>query len=145
MDRYRHLGIKLTPQRLAVLRYLEGNKEHPSAEDIYRAVHRKFPTMSLATVYNALTKLKEKGGVRELTLDPGRKRFDPDTSRHDHLICISCSRIVDIPHAAQSDLPEDARQDFSVVASHVEYYGICPGCRTKKDKTIKEAVHVRRP
>jgi Fur family peroxide stress response transcriptional regulator len=144
MEKFRHLGIKLTPQRLAVLQYLEGNKDHPSAEDIYRVLHKRFPTMSLATVYNALSTLKEKGGVLELTLDPARKRYDPDTRHHDHLICKSCRRIVDIPDAMRIALPESARQDFAVVESHVEFYGICPKCKKKKDKPTKEAVHVRR-
>ena len=57
-EKYRNVGLKLTPQRLAILNYLEGNKEHPSAEDVYKAVSRKFPTMSLATVYNTLESLK---------------------------------------------------------------------------------------
>ncbi len=143
MEKFRHLGIKLTPQRLAVFQYLEGNKDHPSAEDIYRALRKRFPTMSLATVYNALSTLKERGGVLELTLDPERKRYDPDTGHHDHLICTSCRRIVDVPDAAWIDLPESAKLNFTVIESHVEYYGICLKCKTK-DKPTKEAVHVRR-
>ncbi len=144
MEKFRHLGIKLTPQRLAILQYLEATRDHPSAEDIYRVLHKKFPTMSLATVYNALSTLKGKGGVLELTLDPERKRYDPNTGHHDHLICLSCRRIIDIPNARGIDLPESARQDFAVVESHVEYYGICSRCRKKSDKPTKEAVHVRR-
>ncbi|UCE72718.1 MAG: transcriptional repressor, partial [Nitrospiraceae bacterium] len=38
MEKYRDKGLKLTPQRLAILEYLDGNKSHPSAEDIYAAV-----------------------------------------------------------------------------------------------------------
>ncbi len=144
MDKYRHLGIKLTPQRLAVLQYLEGNKDHPSAEDIYRVLQRKFPTMSLATVYNALSILREKGGVLELTIDPDRKRYDPDTRHHDHLMCTACRRIVDVPDAVTIELPESTRENFAVVESHVEFYGLCSRCKNKKEKPTKEAVHVRR-
>jgi Fur family peroxide stress response transcriptional regulator len=144
MEKFRHLGIKLTPQRLAVLHYLEGNKDHPSAEDIYRVLLKRFPTMSLATVYNALSTLKEKGCVLELAVDPERKRYDPDTRHHDHLICKSCRRIADAPDAIKIDLPESAKQGFTIVESHVEYYGICFKCKTRKDKPTKEAVHVRR-
>ncbi|MBI5598388.1 MAG: transcriptional repressor, partial [Deltaproteobacteria bacterium] len=52
IERYREKGLKLTPQRLAILEYLEGNTSHPTAEDIYRAIKRKHPTVSFATVYN---------------------------------------------------------------------------------------------
>ena len=46
MDNYRHLNIKLTPQRLAILNFLEGNLSHPSADEIYKAMKKRFPTMS---------------------------------------------------------------------------------------------------
>jgi len=59
MNKYRNIGLKLTPQRRDT-RYLEGNKEHPSAEEIFRAVSEKYPTMSFATVYNTLAALSKK-------------------------------------------------------------------------------------
>jgi Fur family peroxide stress response transcriptional regulator len=133
MEKYRRIGLKLTPQRLAVLHYLEGNKDHPSAEDIYRAVHKKLPTMSFATVYNTLSILKEKGSVLELTVDPDKKRYDPDTGPHDHLICVSCKRIVDIPSTFRIELPDSARRNFAVIQRHVEYYGFCPECKKNRD------------
>lgn len=131
-DRYRALGIKLTPQRLAILECLEGNKTHPSAEDIYRAVRKRFPTMSFATVYNTLEVLKEKGGLQALTIDPDRMRYDPDTSPHHHLICLACKKVVDVHADLKTELPAAMRQGFEVTGSHMEFYGLCPEC--KKDK-----------
>jgi Fur family peroxide stress response transcriptional regulator len=144
MEKYRYIGLKLTPQRMAILDFLEGNKQHPSAEDIYRAVHRRFPTMSLATVYSTLSALKEKGNVLELTLDPDKKRYDPETTLHNHLICVVCKRIVDVPEEYQLELPESARQDFAVIKSHVEFYGLCPKCKDETITSVKEASDVRR-
>lgn len=144
MEKYRHIGFKLTPQRIAILEYLEGNKDHPSADDIYKAVSKKFTTMSFATVYTTLTALKERGTVLELTVDPDKKRYDPTTKNHNHLICISCKRIVDIPGDHQLDLPESAKQNFTVIKSHLEVHGFCPECKNKKINMTKEAVHVRR-
>jgi Fur family peroxide stress response transcriptional regulator len=115
MEKYRDIGFKLTPQRLAILDFLQGNKKHPSAEVIYRSVHKKFPTMSLATVYSTLSALKEKRAVLELTLDPDKKRYDPETRLHNHLICVSCKRIEDVPDDFHLDLPDSARQDFAVI------------------------------
>jgi Fur family transcriptional regulator, peroxide stress response regulator len=145
MEKYRDIGLKLTPQRLAILDFLQGNRLHPSAEDIYRAVHKKFPTMSLATVYTTLSALKAKGNVLELKLDPDKKRYDPETGLHNHLICISCKRIIDVPGVFQLDLPQSVQQDFSVIESHVEFYGLCPKCKEEKTIRSKEASHVRRP
>ncbi len=129
MEKYKHIGLKLTPQRLAILGYLEGNTRHPSAEEIYAAVSKKFPTMSFATVYNTLDALKKKGEVRELTIDAGKKRFDPDTSPHHHLICVKCRGIADIFTDYELPLSEGEKAGFEIIGSHIEFYGVCPKCR----------------
>jgi len=127
-EKYRDLGIKLTPQRIAILDYLEGNVTHPSAEDVYRAVLRKFPTMSFATVYNTLETLKDRGMVRELTGDPGKKRFDPNSRPHHHLICTQCRRIVDVQVEFRLPVAEQDRAGFEITGNHIEVYGTCPVC-----------------
>ena len=48
---FREKKLKLTPQRLAVYKYLMSTNEHPSAEIIYKSLQPEYPTMSLATVY----------------------------------------------------------------------------------------------
>ncbi|MDI6729153.1 MAG: Fur family transcriptional regulator [Thermodesulfovibrionales bacterium] len=129
MEKYKDTGLKLTPQRLAILNYLDGNKEHPSAEDIYRAVLKRFPTMSFATVYNTLETLRQRGGLLELTIDPDKKRFDPNTEHHHHLICVKCKRIVDIHGDYKLPIPNGERAGFEIIGNHIEFYGICPKCK----------------
>lgn len=121
--------LKITPQRMAILKYLEGNKEHPSAEAIYKAVSKKFPTMSFATVYNTLSALKRHGHLRELNLDPDKKRFDPNPNPHHHIICIKCWRIVDVPEEIPLAPPQLESESFEWVATHIEFYGICSKCQ----------------
>lgn len=130
--KYKDIGMKLTPQRLAVLEYLEGNRSHPSAEDIYRAVKKKYPTMSFATVYNILETLKEKGLVQELNIDPQKKRFDPDTSPHHHLICTGCGKVIDISLEQIPEISEEALGGFEIQRVHMEFYGLCQDCKRKK-------------
>ena len=131
MQKYKDIGLKLTPQRLAVLSYLEGNTDHPSADDIYKAVSVQHPTMSFATVYNTLDTLREKGYVMELSIDPDKKRFDPNTQLHHHLICTSCKRVRDVQVEFSLDLPEEMKGNFRITGNHIEFYGICPVCREK--------------
>ncbi len=128
MERFRKIGLKLTPQRLAILEYLEGNTKHPSAEEIYREVSSRFPTMSFATVYNTLDALRQRGGVLELTIDPGKKRFDPNTEPHHHLICMKCKRIEDVHRRYDLPVPNASRSGFEITGNHIEFYGICPAC-----------------
>lgn len=129
MEKYRQLNIKLTPQRLAILRYLEGNKEHPSAEQIYKSVQKQFPTMSFATVYNTLEALKNIGNVQELKIDPSKKRYDPDMSNHHHLICKKCKSILDIYKDFEISLPDDLSGGFDILGNNIEFYGICGNCK----------------
>jgi len=131
MDRQKikESGLKLTPQRLAIVDYLRGNLEHPSAEDIYKAILGRFPTMSFATVYNTLETLREKGAIQELTIDHRKKRFDPNPRPHHHLICTRCKRVLDIHIDYQLHVPEEKKNGFEIVGNHIEFYGICPGCR----------------
>ena len=129
MKKYRNIGFKLTPQRIAVLDYLENNKEHPSAEAVYRNVARKFPTMSFATVYNTLSALRDRGHLLELTIDGDKRRYDPNPNPHNHLICTRCRKIIDVHVAYTLHVPEELRGDFEITGNHIEFYGVCRGCR----------------
>jgi Fur family transcriptional regulator, peroxide stress response regulator len=132
MQKYRQPGLKLTPQRLAILKYLDGNKDHPSAENIYKAVSKEFPMMSFATVYNTLETLKKRGSVQELTIDPQKKRFDHNPKPHHHLICIDCKKIVDVHNEFQLNGPKIEDEDFEIIGNHIEFYGLCSQCRKEK-------------
>lgn len=129
MNEHRDMGLKLTPQRIAILDYLKDNTDHPSAEDVYKAVSLQYPTMSFATVYNTLEAIRKKGGVMELTIDSAKKRFDPNTKPHHHLICVECRRIVDIHVTYDLTLPGENRGGFEIIGNHVEFYGICQTCK----------------
>jgi Fur family transcriptional regulator, peroxide stress response regulator len=132
MGAHKDMKMKMTPQRLAILKFLDKNREHPSAADIYRAVSKDFPTMSFATVYNTLKALKESKNVLELSIDAVKKRYDPDTADHNHLICLECRRIVDVEADIRVDLADEKAGGFTVVGSHVDFYGYCPECRGRR-------------
>ncbi len=129
MQNYRNLGIKLTPQRIAILDYLKGNNNHPSAEEIFKHVSQNFSTMSFATVYNTLEALKKIGLISELTIDPSRKRYDYDTKPHHHLICSHCQKIVDVYSDYKLNVEEKYNREFEVLGNHIEFYGICKKCK----------------
>ncbi|MDX2030044.1 MAG: Fur family transcriptional regulator [Blastocatellia bacterium] len=88
-------GLKMTPQRRAIVEYLESAHHHPTAEDVMGAVNRLFPMTSRATVYNTLNWLREAGLVAEVH-EGGQVRFDPNTSHHHHFICRRCNQVRDI-------------------------------------------------
>jgi Fur family peroxide stress response transcriptional regulator len=122
-------SLRLTPQRMAIVEFLQGNTSHPSAEEIFCTVKKRFPTMSFATVYNTLVALKNVGGVRELKIDSSRRRYDPNTMDHHHVMCSSCGTIADIRTKYQLDIPPEVSEQFDVVGNHVEFFGICRQCK----------------
>lgn len=135
MEKYRLLNIKLTPQRLAILDYLNENKSHPSAETIYKAVSKQFPTMSFATVYNTLETLLNKGSIRELKIESGKKRYDHDIKPHHHIICVKCNKIVDLYKDYKIPLPDEITQEFELINKNIEFYGTCQNCKKKRNQS----------
>ena len=128
-DKYRHLHIKLTPQRLAIFKFMEGNKSHPSAEAIFSAVKKQYPTMSFATVYNTLDALKNKGGIRELKIDSVKKRYDPDLTPHHHMICVTCHQIFDLFADIEVSITDELIQGFKIHDKNIEITGLCRNCQ----------------
>jgi Fur family peroxide stress response transcriptional regulator len=132
IKRYRAKGLKMTPQRLAIFKFLEGNTDHPTADDIFVAVKKQFPTVSFATIYNTLQVLSEKNAITEITINPERKHYDPNTDEHHHIVCTECSKIGDVfvDYSKVLSLPEDVLKSFSVKSNHVNFYAVCNDCAT---------------
>ena len=88
-------GLKMTPQRRAIVDYLQQAQHHPTAEEVMGAVNERFPMTSRATVYNTLNWLKEAGLV-QVVWEGGSVRFDPNTDYHHHFICRKCGGVQDV-------------------------------------------------
>ncbi len=69
-------ALRITPQRLAVLKILASSQDHPTVENIYEQVKNEFPTTSLATVYKTVSVLKKMNEVLEIGFPDGSKRYD---------------------------------------------------------------------
>ncbi|WP_200762596.1 Fur family transcriptional regulator [Nitrosophilus alvini] len=86
-------NLKATPQRLAILKFLE-KRTHPTIDEMYESVKKEFPSISLATVYKNVNMLKEAGLINEL--NPGGKlRYDINKTPHLHAVCEVCGEIFD--------------------------------------------------
>lgn len=133
LQKLKNTGIRMTPQRQAILTYLLESMTHPSADEIYRSLEPNFPNMSVATVYNNLKVFVEAGLVRELTYGDGASRFDADMSDHYHVTCDHCGTIVDFEHTPLSQIEEEVGQHtgFVVKGHRLEFYGTCPDCLAK--------------
>ncbi len=126
----RREGIKRTPQRIAIFTALAGRKDHPSAEDVYRLVKSKIPTISFDTVYRTLDLFAQCGLIRRVNHAGSKGRFDPNVHAHHHLVCVRCKRIVDFRWEALDKLPVPpaVRRWGRVQGKTLEIWGLCKEC-----------------
>ncbi|SMO75384.1 peroxide-responsive transcriptional repressor PerR [Melghirimyces algeriensis] len=134
IERLKTNGVRMTPQRYAILEFLLTSYSHPTADEIYRALESKFPNMSVATVYNNLRVFKEAGMVRELTYGDASSRFDANMEEHYHIICRECGKIVDFDYPSLNQIEEEAarKTGFRVETHRMEIYGLCQSCQKEK-------------
>ena len=103
----RKKGVRITPQRVAMLEFLASVHTHPTAEEIFKALTKEDPQVSVATVYNNLNLFIKEGVVKEL---------------------------VDLYYPVLEDVEKAAEQltGFKVRGHRMEVYGVCPECQKKQ-------------
>jgi Fur family peroxide stress response transcriptional regulator len=140
----RAAGLKLTPQRIAVVKELACDETHPTAQELFERLRPGLPTMSFATVYNTLGALSSAGLCAALALSPGSGRFDPNMSLHHHLVCDLCGAVRDLPPSAlgpagSADPPSaravaHASRGFELRSIERIFRGVCAACSRSRPR-----------
>jgi Fur family transcriptional regulator, peroxide stress response regulator len=127
-----HSGMRLTPQRIAICKFLSESKDHPTSAMIYDQIRAQYPSLSLMTVYNTLDRLVNLGLVNALgNAGDDNSHYDGNTSSHINLACISCHKIVDIgsPQITNLDHVVSDTSGYKLLGVRMMYYGLCPDCQ----------------
>ena len=127
---FREQGLRVTPQRQAIFRLLDGDDSHPTVESIFDRARADMPTISLKTVYQTVHDLEALGEVRVLDLGTGSVRVDPNVEDdHHHLLCTVCGLVRDLPvDFTGLQVPIRYRRDFTVDDVQVIFRGHCDNC-----------------
>jgi len=127
---------KVTPQRLAICEFILSSKKHPTVEQIYETVQKKYPTLSIATVYQTLHLLTEIGMLQELGFRSGISRYDPNTSPHINIVCQNCGNIQDYTSESFKTLWFQIIEDlgFKPLGQRLDIYRYCDQCQKSEDK-----------
>ena len=130
-ERLGSVGGHMTRQREAVYGHLRESGRHPTAEEVYLAVKRELPRISLATVYKNLEALVNCGLAVKVTAGDGAARYELRTDHHYHSRCLGCGMMVDLEPEAEVVLPNVVKvpRGFEVAQYRVEVVGYCGGCR----------------
>ena len=133
VDILHRAGLRVTPQRIAICEFLASTDTHPTSNDIYEQLKNRYPSLSLATIYNTMDILVGMGYVNVLgTIGDDKVHFDGNTSPHVNLACIQCHKIVDMQSDLVDQLDSEINQNsgYRVLGARVLYYGICPQCQS---------------
>lgn len=125
---FKQKGIKATPQRIAVYKFLCENRIHPDVETVYKSLVEENPSFSKTTVYNCLQALAESGLIIPVVIDSDKIRYDADASFHGHFKCRCCGGIFDFT-CKVSDIK--GIDGFNIERRDVYFSGICKGCKGK--------------
>jgi Fur family peroxide stress response transcriptional regulator len=134
----REYGYRITPQRVDVIKYILNNGSHPSAEDIHKMIKKRYPMVSLATVYKTLDLLKRLYIIQELGFADKSTRYETNDRGHINMVCISCGRINDVEEVqglSELELQARDKSSYYILSRRFELHGYCPSCKSKVKST----------
>ncbi len=123
--------LKVTHQRIEILKYLDDHRTHPTADEIYQELKKTNPALSKTTVYNSLEILKKAGIIQNLSICRSESRYDFDRDMHHHFLCTKCERIYDIDFKCPNmdKIHDKIREEgHQINEVHGYFKGICKNC-----------------
>jgi Fur family transcriptional regulator, peroxide stress response regulator len=136
-------GLKVTPQRLAVIEVLIDKRAlHPGASLVHAEAKKKKKSLSLSTVYATLNELSRHGIIKTLQFDRMENRYEGNLEEHINLICERCKKILDYNVPIGVNRRDVANKTgFSITDTRLEYYGYCRECRKDTGNGTKESTN----
>ncbi|HZF39057.1 MAG TPA: transcriptional repressor [Blastocatellia bacterium] len=133
------MNVRNTKQRQAIFEAIERHGGHLTADEIYRLVKRRFPRLSLGTVYRNLRLLVAQADLRELDFGVRGAYFETTKDSHYHLICRVCGSIADADIPVERPLQSVVGQARNLGGFHIEehrldFIGVCAACQSEPGK-----------
>ena len=127
------IGLKNSIQKDYILKTLYFSTEHLTAEEISNKIKQNYNvSIGIATVYRAMKFFSDLKLVNQLDIGDGAIRYELYTSEHhDHLICMSCGKIVEFTDDfIELNQIKIAEKNNFILKEHVmTIYGLCENCQ----------------
>ena len=120
-------NLKATIQRGTILKSID-SMGHMSIDEIYSAVKREYPTLSLATIYKNIILMVEHGIIAEVPISGKKPKYELKKSDHIHLICEACGTIEDMKITKSKEQVLSV-ENFKVQNMQINLYGVCRECQ----------------
>ena len=123
-------SLKHTKQREAILEAFVEATGHITSDEIYQRVRGAYPTIGYTTVYRTMKLLCDAGLASERHFEDGVTRYEIEQEHHDHLVCVSCGKIIEFECAMIEQTQQEIAQryHFNVLRHRHELYGHCDAC-----------------
>ncbi|MDD3339308.1 MAG: transcriptional repressor [Lachnospiraceae bacterium] len=126
-------ALKYSRQRESIKEFLATRYDHPTADVVYENIRKVYPNISLGTVYRNLGLLASLGEIQKVTTGDGADHFDGNVMPHNHFICKSCGKLIDLDMDSIDYIQKVAGKNFD---GHIEghstlFYGTCGDCTNK--------------
>jgi Fur family peroxide stress response transcriptional regulator len=124
----RESKIKVTPQRLSIVDMLHG-KVHMSIDELYIAIKKKFPSISLATVYKNINTMMQMDFIQEVKIPNQKSRYELAKSSHSHVVCQKCGKVEDLELNLELITKEAVeKSNYKIREDALIFSGVCPKC-----------------
>lgn len=135
--------MRTSKQREAIRTYMKDCHNHPTADQVYLALRKEFPNISLGTVYRNLMQLVELGELLQVNTGDNVSRFDCLTTQHAHFRCTQCGKVFDVetPELTQMPFSANAAKVGHVHSFSLYYTGLCSDCLSNSSATDTSASH----
>lgn len=125
--------LRVTPNRLTVFRTMQKSQRPLTVSDLADQVQATgLNTATLYRIMETLTALKIVHPVLQGHQSVAYELVEPFARHHDHLICRSCGRTMDIYDCRLEDALKAISDDrgFHIDFHQMEVHGICPDCQS---------------
>ncbi len=113
-------GLKVTPQRIAILEAITRLKNHPTAEQIIEFIRKNHPNIATGTVYKVLDTFAENGLIKRVKTEKDIMRYDAIIENHHHLYCSHSDRIEDYRDDNLNELLENYFKEKGIPGFKIE-------------------------
>lgn len=121
----------ITKQRQHILEIIQEHPEHYTAEDIYIKVVEQIPNIGVGTVYRNLNILADQGIIKRIFIPNEPVRYDRNNEQHDHIVCVKCGKIEDIPQVNIDPSKIPQMSGHKVLYHALVVYTVCEDCKLK--------------
>jgi Fur family ferric uptake transcriptional regulator len=130
-----HKG-RWTPQRQLIVQEFLASKGHYGIEELHERLRSKGQRINPSTIYRTLKLLVQAGVAVERQFANGNTKYDVNVAHHDHLICLSCGKIVEFDSQKLEQVQAQIvrRLGFDMSFHRHEIYGHCSACRRRPDR-----------